>query len=145
MQTIELFDAPPVAGKNFFAPAVPLSEYLSQRTRQSVEASASNIAGARNFIGHTYHPFIEAVHTANANHWPLVLAPDDIWLCIISAFALHVNLALHLPRTVARSGVACDAAGHRGGSAAVLESVNRDSRIGTPAASVSMLPRVSKA
>ena len=35
--------------------------------------------------------FISAVHTAFANHYPLVLSPDAIWLVISQGFANHVN------------------------------------------------------
>jgi hypothetical protein len=42
-------------------------------------------------IGPGAHPVIAAVHTAFAEHYPLVLAPDDIWLCIAQAFAQHVD------------------------------------------------------
>ncbi len=37
------------------------------------------------------HPLIEAVHAAFAEHYPLTLAPDDVWLCVAQAFALHVE------------------------------------------------------
>jgi len=37
------------------------------------------------------HPLIEAVHTAFAEHYPLVLSPDDVWLCLAQGFALHVE------------------------------------------------------
>lgn len=35
--------------------------------------------------------FVAAVHTAFANHYPLVLSPDQIWLVIAQGFAFHVN------------------------------------------------------
>jgi hypothetical protein len=37
------------------------------------------------------HPLIAAVHTAFAEHYPLALSPDDLWLCIAQAFARHVD------------------------------------------------------
>lgn len=37
------------------------------------------------------HPLIEAVHTAFAEHYPLVLSPDDVWLCLAQGLALHVE------------------------------------------------------
>jgi hypothetical protein len=37
------------------------------------------------------HPLIEAVHTAFAEHYPLTLSPDDVWLCLAQGFALHVE------------------------------------------------------
>jgi len=38
------------------------------------------------------HPLIEAVHTAFAEHRPLVLTPDSIWLVISQGFAQHIQL-----------------------------------------------------
>jgi energy-converting hydrogenase Eha subunit A len=38
------------------------------------------------------HGLILAVHTAYADHLPLTLAPDDIWLPIAQGFALHSKL-----------------------------------------------------
>jgi hypothetical protein len=35
--------------------------------------------------------FVAAVHTAFANHYPLVLSPDQLWLVIAQGFAFHVN------------------------------------------------------
>ena len=35
--------------------------------------------------------FVETVHIAYANHYPLEISPDDIWLCIAQGFAAHVN------------------------------------------------------
>lgn len=34
---------------------------------------------------------IAALHLCWSNHYPLVLTPDMIWLCIAQGFALHVN------------------------------------------------------
>ncbi|MBB6052722.1 DUF4419 domain-containing protein [Armatimonas rosea] len=39
----------------------------------------------------TFHPLIEAIHRAFADHRPLVLSPDAIWLTIQQGFAHHVN------------------------------------------------------
>ena len=39
----------------------------------------------------TLNSFIEAVHTAYAEHYPLVLSPDIIWQCVAQGFAIHVN------------------------------------------------------
>jgi len=37
------------------------------------------------------HPFVRAVHEAFANHAPLALSPDDVWLTIAQGFAMHVS------------------------------------------------------
>ena len=39
----------------------------------------------------TQNSFVEAVHTAYDNHYPLVLSPDIIWQCVAQGFAIHVN------------------------------------------------------
>lgn len=38
------------------------------------------------------NPFVSAVHAAWAEHRPLAISPDHIWLCIAQGFATHVNL-----------------------------------------------------
>jgi hypothetical protein len=52
------------------------------------------------------HPLIEAVHTAFAEHYPLILSPDDVWLCLAQGFALHVeaNAAALRSRVVRHDG-----------------------------------------
>ncbi len=35
--------------------------------------------------------FIGAIHTAFSQHYPLVLSPDSIWLCIIQGLSCHIN------------------------------------------------------
>jgi hypothetical protein len=35
--------------------------------------------------------FVGAVHEAFAHHYPLTLSPDDVWIAIIQAFAIHVS------------------------------------------------------
>lgn len=57
-----------------------------------LEACASNraLVAAPGFFPPA-HPMIEAVHTAFAEHYPLVLSPDDVWLCLAQGFALHVE------------------------------------------------------
>src|SRR5580700_7649618 len=37
------------------------------------------------------HGFVESAHWAFAEHYPLVLTPDAVWLCIAQGFAAHVN------------------------------------------------------
>ena len=35
--------------------------------------------------------FIAAVHTSFSQHYPLVLSPDAIWLCIMQGLSYHIN------------------------------------------------------
>jgi hypothetical protein len=38
------------------------------------------------------HPLLAAVHLAFAEHRPLVLSPDAVWLTLAQGFAQHVRL-----------------------------------------------------
>jgi len=53
-----------------------------------------------------YHPLAAAVHCAFAQHRPLVLTPDAVWLTVAQGFAQHVNthsknrhVAIHIKNT----------------------------------------------
>jgi hypothetical protein len=37
------------------------------------------------------HGFMEAVHLSYAQHYPLILTPDSVWLTIAQGFGTHVN------------------------------------------------------
>lgn len=37
------------------------------------------------------NPFVDAVYRSYAQHYPLVLSPDDVWVAIAQGFATHVN------------------------------------------------------
>lgn len=85
MQTIELRSiSVPVR-----LPSVKAKLGLNKRTGSALEASAANLG---NLVAHANHPLVHAIDTAYSTHLPLTLSPDDIWLCITQAFALHVNL-----------------------------------------------------
>jgi len=36
-------------------------------------------------------PILNGFYTAHANHYPIRLKPDDIWLLIVQCFSIHVN------------------------------------------------------
>ena len=38
-----------------------------------------------------FHPFMNAMHTAYAKHYPMTISPDMIWLLIAQGFATHIN------------------------------------------------------
>ncbi len=44
-----------------------------------------------NMVDCHIHPFVEALHTAYARHYPLEISPDMIWLLIAQGFAIHVS------------------------------------------------------
>jgi len=74
--------------------------WVNPRTQSAVKGqSIINEAGAEAFGANTpdvikvYAPkngFLQAVHIAFADHYPLVLSPDDIWLAIAQGFSQHV-------------------------------------------------------
>ena len=37
------------------------------------------------------HAFVSAVHMAFANHYPLTISPDHIWMCIAQGLSNHIN------------------------------------------------------
>ncbi len=39
----------------------------------------------------SFNSFVQAVDTAYALHYPLVLSPDMIWQCVAQGFGIHVN------------------------------------------------------
>lgn len=63
-----------------------LSKLLGQRPEAYSRSQRYLIAGG------WLHPFVDAVDTAFNYHYPLVLSPDHIWLCIVQGLALHLNI-----------------------------------------------------
>src|SRR5262245_22062239 len=105
MHTFAVADVKP---NDELLPETPLPTALEPRAGR-VEAAGSNlpVAALPNrprsspFDGEQTgapHPLFEAVHTAFASHFPLILSPDDIWLCIAQGFAHHVNQNAELLR-----------------------------------------------
>ena len=75
-------------------PATTLEESLRARSNRTFEAAACNLPdlcgpSTRRFVTHA---FVAAAHMAFDRHHPLVLSPDDVWLCLAQGFATHVNL-----------------------------------------------------
>ncbi|WP_235880183.1 DUF4419 domain-containing protein [Polyangium aurulentum] len=86
MRTFAVSDVPAPEGPLHGA---SLAKSLSMRHRVSAEASACNLG---NLVGFSGNPFVEAVGTAFSLHYPLVLSPDDVWLCIAQGFGAHVDV-----------------------------------------------------
>ena len=85
MQTLELTQ---VVGCTELMPTT-LAFSLGKRTKSALEATACNQSC---LVSCGYNPFVYAVRCAWAHHLPLVLSPDDIWICIALGFGLHLNL-----------------------------------------------------
>lgn len=45
----------------------------------------------KQLIQTNFHPFVESLHLAYSNHYPVTISPDMIWLLIAQGFAIHVN------------------------------------------------------
>jgi len=69
-------------------PTTPL-EALAKKLEAHVEAAGCNLT---NLVDTELHGFLAAAHHAFDSHYPLVLSPDDVWLCIAQGFAIHVDL-----------------------------------------------------
>ncbi|XP_070532206.1 uncharacterized protein [Ptychodera flava] len=64
-------------------------ENLTVRIKQKIESSYQTNANIVSSGG--LHGLVQAVHMAYGNHYPLVLSPDMIWLCITQGLAIHIN------------------------------------------------------
>ena len=92
-------------------PSESLDWSVRRRTNAPIEAGACNAEnlvrdqfygsrGAERFLrdrplarrgGDALHALLAAAHFAFDQHHPLVLSPDDIWLCIAQGFGTHAN------------------------------------------------------
>lgn len=68
---------------------VTVADSLTGRLRRTFEAVGCNAADLVRSQG---HGFVDAVGMAFAKHYPLVLSPDDVWLCLAQGLATHVSL-----------------------------------------------------
>lgn len=58
--------------------------------KEGAFASACNVPALLTRVG-GMHPFLGAVALSYAQHYPLMLAPDDVWLCLLQGLASHVE------------------------------------------------------
>lgn len=83
------FQVDDVVKANSIAPEQPLIQVFGKLAKSKplfcTDASMPLLTGS------SYHPLISAVHRAFAEHRPLILSPDSIWLTIAQGFAIHVN------------------------------------------------------
>jgi hypothetical protein len=70
-------------------PASSTCGALQSRLKHPVEACGSNLPLLVKDAG--VNGFVAAAHYVFMDHHPLVLSPDDVWLCIAQGFALHVD------------------------------------------------------
>jgi hypothetical protein len=96
MQTFAVSEVTPAVRR---LQAITLARSLSARLAEpdddgaqleAIGANQAQLVRAPDFED-VSHPLIEAVHTAFADHYPLVLSPDDVWLCLAQGFGMHVE------------------------------------------------------
>lgn len=86
-----------VSVESALLPSSTLVEALRVRLGAPPEACGGNLPVCATPAGSVldplpHHAFIAAVHHAFAQHYPLVLSPDDVWLCIAQGFAMHLDV-----------------------------------------------------
>jgi hypothetical protein len=85
------FQVSEVAVEREQLPQMPVSEALGLRGLGEMEAHQ---ATATSLIeGPALNGLLLATHLAFAHHLPLVIAPDEVWACLLQGFALHVAAA----------------------------------------------------
>ena len=85
---------PEASGANF--QEIIASQPWWENPEYAIDKRMTEEAKARNLLRHRAHEFksngfFRAVHLAFAQHYPLVISPDDIWLAISQGFAAHVT------------------------------------------------------
>jgi hypothetical protein len=68
--------------------AASLATLLTQLKEFGVEATGANFSS---LVLAPMNPFVGAVHFAYAEHYPLALSPDDVWVTLAHGFATHVD------------------------------------------------------
>lgn len=68
--------------------AIPAAEAPLQLQGRPMEAMGASAP----FLPSSEHGLLHAVHLAYAEHRPLALSPDAVWLCIAQGFARHVHV-----------------------------------------------------
>lgn len=82
------FEVSDVASDAVRLPDATIAEAMHARLQAASEAHAANLD---NLVVSELHPFVQTVHEAFDKHLPLTLSPDDVWLCIAQAFAMHID------------------------------------------------------
>ncbi|HWZ89561.1 MAG TPA: DUF4419 domain-containing protein, partial [Polyangiaceae bacterium] len=90
------FDVSDVSVETGLLTASTLVADLQARLGTPVEACGGNqqacVIPVGSAHGLPHHGFLAAVHSAFAQHCPLVLSPDDVWLCIAQGIAIHMDV-----------------------------------------------------
>jgi hypothetical protein len=83
------FQISEVSGERRRLPQTTLSDQLANLRLTRIEAHSEP---ANAFIrSRPMHGLLMAIHQAYTAHYPLVLSPDHIWICIAQGLARHIN------------------------------------------------------
>ncbi len=63
---------------------------IEKRVDDSIEACEVDLRDD-SIVATNIHPFVESVHNAYAQHRPLIISPDMIWLLICQGFSKHID------------------------------------------------------
>lgn len=69
-----------------------MPEAYSACAQNSIQEKPNHRPNTRSKPVEINHGLVSAVHACWSNHYPLVLSPDMIWLCIAQGLAQHINL-----------------------------------------------------
>lgn len=83
------FEVSKVEGPTRAPREIRLEQAMRSQLESRFEACAANLG---HLVKTDANPFVGAAHLAFAEHYPLTLSPDDVWLCIAQGFAAHVDL-----------------------------------------------------
>lgn len=83
------FKVSPVKPSEELLPTTSYSAALEGLLNHSLEACAKSDSFL--VASTSSNSFLTAVHLAFDRHYPLILSPDAVWLCLAQGFALHAN------------------------------------------------------
>jgi hypothetical protein len=89
---VQIFKAPPLTAsplKSIQAISGVLPEAFGSEVSILIDPIVGGVPGKSGKA--KMNGFLKAVHEAYANHLPLSLSPDDVWLAIAQGFSYHVN------------------------------------------------------
>ncbi len=80
-----------LAYKSENEPNQDIGNYSTIRIANDIQAYGKENANEIYMYSCHFHPFIETLHLSFAEHRPLIISPDMIWLMIIQGFAVHLD------------------------------------------------------
>ncbi|XP_077977172.1 uncharacterized protein LOC144432769 [Glandiceps talaboti] len=82
----------PVSDVEVCKTPIPPTSYMKSVTPRLKQKVESCFYGNSNIVSHgNLHALVASVHDAFHDHYPIVLSPDMIWLCIMQGLSIHIN------------------------------------------------------